>query len=109
MAGKRGQPPPPAHVTKKQFLHPGIEFPLIQVLEGIDDPRKPSVFFRYSLTSVLSMTAVIMSQGMTEWFAQYVDMTSGVPCEQTYKDGPIILGKAYNRFASARGFIKLYL
>jgi predicted transposase YbfD/YdcC len=97
MAGKRGQPP--AHVTKKQFLHPGIEFPFIQVLEGIEDPRKPSIFFRYSLTSVLFMTAValmcgatdwpkvvIMSEGMAQWLAQYVDMTSGVPCERTFKD-----------------------
>lgn len=97
MAGKKGQTP--AHVTKKQFLHPGIEFPFTQILEGIDDPRKPSVFFRYSLTSILFMTAVammcgatdwpkvvIMSQGMAEWLAQYVDMTSGVPCERTFKD-----------------------
>ena len=97
MAGKKGKPP--AHVTKKQFLHPGIEFPFIQILEGIEDPRKPSIFFRYSLTSILFMTSVaimcgatdwpkvvIMSQGMEEWLGQYVDMTSGVPCERTFKD-----------------------
>jgi predicted transposase YbfD/YdcC len=97
MAGKKGSIP--SHITKKQFLHPGIELPFIQSLESVSDPRKPSLFFRYSLTSILFMTivammcgskdwpqVVIMSQGMAEWLAQYVDMTSGVPCERTFKD-----------------------
>jgi hypothetical protein len=29
---------------------------------------------------------IVMSEGMKEWLAQYVDMTSGVPCERTFKD-----------------------
>jgi predicted transposase YbfD/YdcC len=97
MAGKKGRVP--AHIKKKQFSHPGIDYPFIAVLERIEDPRKPSVFFSYSLTSVLFMTVVtmmcgandwpkvvVMSEGMIDWLAQYVDMTSGVPCERTFKD-----------------------
>ena len=116
MAGKKGIIP--AHVTKKQFLHPGVEFSFIQILEEVDDPRKPSVFFRYSLTSILFMTivsmacgatdwpkVVIMSQGMTEWLSLYVDMTNGVPCERTFKDvfnliQPEIMEKVLQEVAS---------
>lgn len=51
MAGKKGRVP--AHIKKKQFSHPGIDYPFITILESIEDPRQPSVFFSYSLTSVL--------------------------------------------------------
>jgi predicted transposase YbfD/YdcC len=27
---------------------------------------------------------VVMSQGMTDWLAQYVDMSAGIPCERTF-------------------------
>lgn len=97
MAGKKGHIP--AHIKRKQFSHPGIDYPFIATLERIEDPRKPSLFFSYSLTSVLFMTivtmicgatdwpkVVVMSKGMRDWLAQYVDMTSGVPCERTFKD-----------------------
>ena len=97
MAGKKGRVP--AHIKKKQFSHPGIDYQFITILESIEDPRQPSIFFSYSLTSVLFMTivsmicgatdwpkVVVMSEGMKEWLAQYVDMTSGVPCERTFKD-----------------------
>src|SRR5476651_752889 len=97
MAGKKGQVP--AHIKKKQFSHPGSNYPFITILDSIEDHRQPSVFFSYSLTSVLFMTivtmicgatdwpkVVVMSKGMTEWLAQYVDMTSGIPCERTFKD-----------------------
>jgi predicted transposase YbfD/YdcC len=29
---------------------------------------------------------VVMSKGMTDWLGVYVDMSSGVPCERTFKD-----------------------
>jgi predicted transposase YbfD/YdcC len=29
---------------------------------------------------------VVMSEGMENWLAQYVDMSSGVPCERTFKN-----------------------
>lgn len=97
MAGKRGVIP--KHVTRMQFNHPGSQFPLIQILEGIEDPRKPSKFFRYSLTSVLFMTLVgylcganewhkivILCESLNGWLADYVDMSHGVPCERTFKN-----------------------
>lgn len=97
MAGKKGNIP--AHVKKKQFIHPGREHPLIKILEEIEDPRKPSFFSRYSLISILFMTVVgilcgatdwpkivIISQGITDWLAEYVDMSAGIPCERTFKN-----------------------
>jgi predicted transposase YbfD/YdcC len=97
MAGKKGVIP--SHVKKKHFEHPGIDFPVIQLLEGVEDSRSPSLFFRYSLTSVLFMTLVgimcgatdwpkiiVVARGLSAWMSNYVDMTSGVPCERTFKD-----------------------
>lgn len=97
MAAKKGVIPP--HVKKKEFFHPNIEHPVIQILEDVEDSRKPSHFFLYSLTSVLFMAItaticgakdwpqiVVMSEGMAEWLANYVDMQSGVPCERTFKN-----------------------
>ncbi len=68
-------------------------------MNEIEDPRKPSLTFSYSLTSMLFMTLVatisgatdwakivVMSEGMENWLAQYVDMSSGVPCERTFKN-----------------------
>jgi len=97
MAGKKGVIP--SHVKKKHFDHPGIEYPVIQLLEKIEDPRQPSPFFRYSLTSILFTTliglmcgatdwpkVIVIAQGLTPWLANYIDMTAGVPCERTFKD-----------------------
>jgi predicted transposase YbfD/YdcC len=97
MAGKKGTIP--SHVKKKHFLHPGIDHPLITLLEKVDDTRHPSYFFRYSLTSVLFMTLVgvmcgatdwpkviVIAQGLSHWLADYVDMSAGVPCERTFKN-----------------------
>lgn len=97
MAGKKGIIP--SHVKKKHFSHPGIEFSIIQLLEKVQDPRSPSFFFQYSLTSVLFMTLVgilcgatdwpkiiVIAQGLSPWLANYVDMTTGVPCERTFKN-----------------------
>jgi hypothetical protein len=57
MAAKKGQIP--AHVKKKSFTHPGLEHPLIQAIERVEDERKTSQFFRYSLTSVIFMVFVL--------------------------------------------------
>jgi predicted transposase YbfD/YdcC len=97
MAAKKGEIP--AHIKKKEFSHPNTQHPIIYILEGIEDPRKPSQFFRYSLTSVLFMTIaavicgakdwpqiVVASQGMTNWLSGYVDMSGGIPCERTFKN-----------------------
>jgi hypothetical protein len=97
MAARKGQIP--SHIKKKEFTHPGQEHPIIQALERIEDFRKPSQFFRYSLTSVIFMVlvaqvcgakdwpqTVVMCQGMADWLGKYVDMSGGVPCERTFKD-----------------------
>lgn len=97
MAGLKGKIP--IHVKKAHFVHPGCEYPLINALEKIEDPRKPSLFFRHSLTSILFMVlvamvwgatdwhkVVVMCEGMKEWIAQYVDIRNGIPCERTFKD-----------------------
>ncbi len=97
MAAKKGEIP--AHVKKKEFSHPNTQHPIIYILEGVEDPRKPSQFFRYSLTSVLFMTIaavicgakdwpqiVVASQGMANWLSDYVDMSGGIPCERTFKN-----------------------
>ena len=65
----------------------------------MEDPRKPSQFQRYSLTSIIFMTSttmicgatdwskiVAMSFGMKDWLEKYVDMSSGVPTERTFKN-----------------------
>ena len=54
MAAKKGKKS--AYVKKKEFSHPNAQHPIIYILESIEDPRKPSQFFRYSLTSTLSIT-----------------------------------------------------
>lgn len=97
MAAKKGEIP--AHIKKKEFSHPNTEHPVIHILEGVEDSRKPSQFFRYSLTSVLFMTIaavicgakdwpqiVVASQGMANWLSGYVDMSGGIPCERTFKN-----------------------
>ena len=97
MAAQKGQIPP--HVKRKEFTHPNLEHSLIQALERIEDHRKPSQFFRYSLTSVIFMVlvaqvcgakdgpqTVVMCEGMKDWLQKYVDMSGGVPCERTFKN-----------------------
>lgn len=97
MAAKKDEIP--AHVKKKEFFHPNTQHPIIYILEDIEDPGKPSQFFRYSLTSVLFMVIaavicgakdwpqiVVASQGMADWLSGYVDMSEGIPCERTFKN-----------------------
>ncbi len=56
MAARKGQIP--SHIQKKQFTHPSLDHPIIQALERIEDFRRPSQFFRHSLTSVIFMVLV---------------------------------------------------
>lgn len=56
MPGKKGEIP--SHVRIKKFSHPAVDHPSIAILESIEDPRRPSQFFRYPLTSVLFMSLV---------------------------------------------------
>ena len=99
MTGKKGEIPLHVREGQKQFHHPGEDHPLIAILEDVEDPRKPSLSFRYSLTSVLFMAlitticgatdwakTVVMAQGMLDWMSQYIDVSGGVPCERTFKN-----------------------
>jgi hypothetical protein len=89
----------PEHVKQKQkkFYDPQADHPIIRIFNEIDDPCKPSLTFSYSLTSILSMTlvgiisgatdwakVVVMSEGMVDWLALYVDMSSGFFCERAF-------------------------
>ena len=95
MAAKKGKIP--EHVKQKKFHDPQADHPIIRIFKEIDDPRKPSLTFSYPLTSILFMTlvavisgatdwakVVVMSEGMIDWLALYVDMSSGIPCERTF-------------------------
>jgi predicted transposase YbfD/YdcC len=97
MAGKKGTIP--NHVKQKIFIHPQDDHHLIHVLTIVEDPRKPSLGFQYSLVSVLFMTLVavicgafdweqivVACEGMHDWLANYVDMRAGIPCERTFKN-----------------------
>jgi predicted transposase YbfD/YdcC len=97
MAGKKGTIP--NHVKQKEFIHPQESHSVISIFRRIEDPRKPSLSFCHSLTSVLFMTLiavlcgasdweqiVVSCEGMRNWLAKYVDMTSGIPCERTFKN-----------------------
>lgn len=97
MAGKKGIIP--NHVKQKAFIHPQESHSVISIFRKIEDPRRPSLSFCHSLTSVLFMTLiavlcgasdweqiVVSCEGMRDWLARYVDMTSGIPCERTFKN-----------------------
>jgi predicted transposase YbfD/YdcC len=97
MAATKGKIP--EHIKRKEFCNPKADHPVIEILNEIEDPRKPSLTFSYSLTSILFMTLVatisgatdwakivVMCEGMENWLAQYVDMSSGIPCERTFKN-----------------------
>ena len=116
MAGKKGIIP--SHVKQKEFIHPQESYSIISIFKKIEDPRKPSLSFCHSLTSVLFMTliavlcgasdweqVVVSCEGMKEWLAKYVDMTSGIPCERTFKNifntlKPEVLEETLREFSS---------
>ena len=97
MAGKKGEIPDHVVQRQKQKISREVNHPVIKILSKVEDSRKPSLTFKYSLTSILFMTlmaticgandwakVVVMSLGMIDWLAQYVDMSAGVPCERTF-------------------------
>jgi hypothetical protein len=97
MAAKKGKIPEHVKHKQKKFHDPQADHPIIRIFNEIDDPRKPSLTFSYPLTSILFMTlvavisgatdwakVVVMSEGMIDWLALYVDMSSGIPCERTF-------------------------
>jgi hypothetical protein len=51
MSQPKGKIPNP--IKPKKFQHPKEKDHLIQVLTKVEDPRKPSCNFRYSLVSIL--------------------------------------------------------
>jgi len=86
----------PAHIQPKTFCHPQPELRLIRVLEKIQDPRKPSCNFQYSLTSIVFIVIVSslcgaddwpviadVAESMKPWLAQFVDLSSGIPSAHT--------------------------
>lgn len=91
---KKGQMP--AHIQPKIFCHPQPGLQIIQILEKISDPRKPSCNFQYSLTSIVFIVIVTslcgaddwpviadVAKSMEPWIAQFVDLSSGTPSAHT--------------------------
>jgi hypothetical protein len=86
----------PNHIKPKEFQHPKEKDRLIQVLIEVEDPRKPSCNFRYSLVSILFISLLgvlcgtknweeIVPEGMSDWISKYVDISSGIPSNKTLK------------------------
>jgi predicted transposase YbfD/YdcC len=88
----------PAHIKPKEFNHPQDKHPLLIILRDVEDPRKPSCNFQYSLITILFTTLVTvlcgaknwedifqMGEGMMEWIGRYVDISRGIPSSKTLK------------------------
>lgn len=84
------------HIQPKTFCHPQPQLRIIQILEKIPDPRKPSCNFQYSLTSIVFIVIVAslcgaddwpvmedVAKSMEPWIAQFVDLSSGIPSGHT--------------------------
>lgn len=97
MAARKGEIPEHVRKRQRQANMPRGDHPVITLLSEVEDPRQPSLTFKYPLTSILFMVLiavicgatdwpkiVVMAQGMSDWLAQYVDMSAGVPCERTF-------------------------
>ena len=82
----------PTHIQAKTFHHPQEDLRIIQILNAVPDPRKPSCNFQYSLTSILFIVVVGVLCGaddwvgiaelaisMKGWLGQFVDVSSGIP------------------------------
>lgn len=91
---KKGQMP--AHIQEKQFRHPQSNLRLIQILQTIPDPRKPSCNFQYSIVTVVFIVIVTtlsgaddwvgigeLAESMKDWIGKFVDITSGIPSIHT--------------------------
>lgn len=96
MSQPKGQVP--AHIKAKKFEHPGSNTRLITILSEVEDPRKPSCNFQYSLVTILFITLmgvlcggknweeIIQSaEGMSDWMNRYVDISTGIPSSKTLK------------------------
>jgi predicted transposase YbfD/YdcC len=94
MSQPKGKIPP--HIKHKEFKHPKQEHQFVLILNQVDDPRKPSCNFRYSLVTILFVTFVGIlcgakdweeiyqsAEGMVEWIGGYVDVSSGIPPSRT--------------------------
>jgi len=70
---------------------------ILQVFDGLEDPRKKSINFRHPLTTILFITVVcslcgsndwetivIQANAMKEWLGKFVDMSNGVPSVRTF-------------------------
>ena len=88
----------PKHITKKEFNHPGKDLHLIKVFEKVSDPRGASCNFLYSLTSIFFITVVsslcgannwveivALANSMRDWLSKFVDVSTGIPSEATFK------------------------
>jgi predicted transposase YbfD/YdcC len=70
---------------------------ILQVFDGLEDPRKKMINFRHPLTTILFITVVcslcgsndwetivIQANAMKEWLSQFVNMSNGIPCVRTF-------------------------
>lgn len=88
----------PAHIQPRKFQHPETGYRIVQILSEIDDPRKPSCNFRYSVVTIvfISLIGVLCgakdweeivqaAEGMIDWISKYVDTSSGIPSNATFR------------------------
>ena len=88
----------PAHIKPKEFQHPETGNRIVLILSEIEDPRKPSCNFRHSLISILFISLIGLlcgakdweevvqaAEGMIDWISKYVDVSSGIPSDATFK------------------------
>jgi predicted transposase YbfD/YdcC len=88
----------PTHIKAKEFQHPETGNRIILILSEIEDPRKPSCNFRHSLVTIIfiSLIGVLCgakdweeivqaAEGMIDWISKYVDISSGIPSNTTFK------------------------
>lgn len=88
----------PTHIKLKEFQHPEIGNRIVLILSEIEDPRKPSCNFRHSLVTIIfiSLIGVLCgakdweeivqaAEGMIDWISKYVDTSSGIPSNATFK------------------------
>lgn len=88
----------PAHIKPRAFNHPGTTSRIVLTLCEVEDPRRPSCNFRYSIVSIIFISLVGIlcgakdweeivqaANGMLDWISTYVDVESGIPASKTLK------------------------